>query len=133
MSIELKRKIAFIIYELISGITLGILALSLSEKLWKNPDSVIIMFLFFFIISIIGISIPGYFYLKLYGNIEVFIGAVFSSIVWVLFGIFVYIILAFFIGVVFLATMELGLIFPIIFGVIGFNHFAFGIKKTTSP
>lgn len=133
MSIELKRKIVFIIYELISGITIGILALSLSEKIWKYTDSVIVLFLFVYIISIIGIAIPGYFYLKLYGNIEVYVGAIFSSIVWALFGIFVYIILTYFIGVVFLATMELGLIFPIIFGVIGFNHFAFGIKKTTSP
>lgn len=133
MSIELKRKLIFIISELIAGITIVHFALFLSEKLWKYPDSVILMLLFVFIISIIGISIPGYFYLKLYGNIEVFIGAIFSSIVWVLFGIFVYIILAYFIGIDFLATMELGLIFPVIFGIIGFNHFAFGIKKTNSP
>jgi len=131
MSIELKRKIFFIISELIAGITIVYFALFLFEKLWKHPDSVIIMLLFIFIISIIGISIPGYLYLKLYGNKEVFIGAVFSLIVWELFGIFAYIILAYFIGIVFLATMELGIIFPIIFGVIGFNSFAFGIKKTS--
>jgi hypothetical protein len=131
MSIELKRKIVFIILELISGITIGLFALSVSEKLWKYTDSIIVVFLFVYIISIIGIAVPGYFYLKLYGNIEVYVGAIFSSIIWALFGIFAFIILAYFIGVAFLPTMEAGLIFPLIFGVIGFNHFAFGIKKIT--
>ena len=133
MSIELKRKVFFIISELISGITLGLFALYVSDKLWEYTDSIIIVFLFVYIISIIGIAIPGYFYLKLYGNIEVYVGAIFSSIVWALFGIFTYIILTYFIGINFLATREAGLIFPLIFGVIGFNHFAFGIKKAISP
>jgi hypothetical protein len=132
MSIEIKRRIVFIILELISGITIGLFTLSLSEKLWKFTDSMIVVFLFVYIISIIGIAVPGYFYLKLYGNKEVYIGAIFSSIVWAFFGIFAYIILTYFIGIAFLSTMQAGLIFPLIFGVIGFNHFAFGIKKYTS-
>src|SRR5438046_985510 len=119
MSSELKRKIVFIILELISGITIGLFALSLSEKLWKYTDSILVVFLFVYIISIIGIAFPGYFYLKLYGNKEVYIGAVFSSIVCALFGIFVYILLTYIIGIARLGTMEAGLIFPLLFGVIG--------------
>jgi hypothetical protein len=81
--------------ELISGITIGLFALSLSKKLWKFTDSIIVVFLLVYIISIIGIAVSGYFYLKLYGNKEVYTGAIFSSIVWTFFGIFIYIILTF--------------------------------------
>lgn len=132
MSTELKRKIIFVILELISGITFGFFALFISEKLWKYTDSIIVIFLFVYLISIIGLAIPGYFYLKLYANKEVFIGAVFSSIVWTLFAIFLFVILNFFVGITFLASKEAGLIFPLIFGVIGFDHFAFTIKKNSN-
>lgn len=133
MHTVLKRKIIFVVLELILGITLGLFALSISENLWKYIDSIIVAFLFVYLVSVVGLAIPGYFYLKLYGNKEIFIGAVFSAIVWTLFAIFLYIILTFFAGITFLIGKEMGLIFPLIFGVIGFNHFAFIIKKNSNP
>ena len=133
MSIELKGKIIFIILELISGITIALLTLSLSEKLWDFTDSIIVVFLFVYFISIVGIAVPGYFYIKLYGNKEVYVGAIFSSIVWTFFAIFIYIILTYFFGFTILASKEAGLIFPLIFGVIGFNQFAFNLNNNTSP
>ena len=133
MTIDLKRKITFTILELISGGAIGLLALSISEKLWSFTDSIMILFLFVYISSIFGIIIPGYIFLKLNGNQDVYIGAIFSSIVWTFFAIFIYIILTYFIGMTFLASKEAGLIFPLIFGVIGFNHFAFNLKNNTSP
>ncbi len=133
MTIDLKRKITFTILELISGGAIGLLALSISEKLWSFTDSIMILFLFVYISSIFGIIIPGYIFLKLNGNQNVYIGAIFSSIVWTFFAIFIYIILTYFIGMTFLASKEAGLIFPLIFGVIGFNHFAFNLKNNTSP
>ena len=133
MTIDLKRKITFTILELISGGANGLLALSISEKLWSFTDSIMILFLFVYISSIFGIIIPGYIFLKLNGNQNVYIGAIFSSIVWTFFAIFIYIILTYFIGMTFLASKEAGLIFPLIFGVIGFNHFAFNLKNNTSP
>ena len=133
MTIDLKRKITFTILELISGGAIGLLALSISEKLWSFTDSIMILFLCVYISSIFGIIIPGYIFLKLNGNQNVYIGAIFSSIVWTFFAIFIYIILTYFIGMTFLASKEAGLIFPLIFGVIGFNHFAFNLKNNTSP
>ena len=93
MTIDLKRKITFTILELISGGAIGLLALSISEKLWSFTDSIMILFLFVYISSIFGIIIPGYIFLKLNGNQNVYIGAIFSSIVWTFFAIFIYIIL----------------------------------------
>ncbi|MES2812865.1 MAG: hypothetical protein V4670_10390 [Bacteroidota bacterium] len=130
MTIDFKRKIVFTILELTSSITIGLFALSISEKLWNFTDSIMILFLFVYSSSILGIIIPGYFFLKLNGNKEIYIGAIASSIIWMFIAIFIYIILAFFIGIIFLGTKEAGLIFPLIFGVIGFNHFAFNIKIT---
>ena len=128
MTIDLKRKISFFILELILGITTGLLALDFSEKLWDYTDSIIIIFLFVYILSIVGIGIPGYYFLRLYGNKEVFVGAIFSSIVWILFSTFLYIILVYFLDIHVLQSKEAGLIFPLVFGVIGFNHFAFNLK-----
>ena len=128
MTIDLKRKIGFFILEIILGITIGLMALAFSEKLWEYTDSIIIIFLFVYIFSIFGIVIPGYFFLKLYGNKEVFVGAIFSAIVWTLFSTFLYIILIYFFDIEALQSKEAGLIFPLIFGVIGFNSFAYNLK-----
>jgi hypothetical protein len=131
MSIDLKRKVSFFILELILGILIGLLAVSFSEKILDYTDSIIMMFVFVYIMAMIGILIPGYFFLRLNGNKEVFIGAIFSSIVWTLFAIFLYIILAYLGGIDMLQSKESGLIFPVIFGVIGFNHFAYHLKNYT--
>ena len=128
MTVDLKRKIGFFILEIILGITIGLMALAFSEKLWEYTDSIIIIFLFVYIFSIFGIVIPGYFFLKLYGNKEVFVGAIFSAIVWTLFSTFLYIILIYFFDIEALQSKEAGLIFPLIFGVIGFNSFAYNLK-----
>lgn len=133
MTVDLKRKVSFFIIELILGITFGLFAVSYSERLSDYTDSIIIALLFVYVISIIGIAIPGYFFLKFHGNKEVFVAAIFSSTVWAFLSIFLYIILAFFVNLSILQTRESGLIFPVIFGVIGFNHFAYNLKNNTSP
>lgn len=133
MSVDLKGKISFFILELILGIVIGLLAVSFSEKIILYTDSIIIMLLFVYSMAMIGITIPGYFFLKLNGNKKVFIAAIFSSIVWTLFAIFLYTILTYFFGIEMLQSKESGLIFPVIFGVIGFNHFALNLKNYTGP
>lgn len=132
MTIDIKRKITFTILELISGSILGFFALFISEKLWSFTDSIVVIFVFVYVLSIIGVIIPGYFFLKLNGNKDIYVGAIFSSLVWTFFSIFIFIILAYFVGVKFLASKEAGLIFPLIFAIIGFNHFAFNLKNNTS-
>lgn len=133
MTVDLKRKVSFFIIELILGITFGLFAVSYSERLSDYTDSIIIALLFVYFISIIGIAIPGYFFLKFHGNKEVFVAAIFSSTAWAFLSIFLYIILAFFVNLSILQNRESGLIFPVIFGVIGFNHFAYNLKNNTSP
>lgn len=129
---NLKRKITFFTLELILGITIGLFCVygynnNMTEL---NNIPLILIFCFTYLFSIAGIAIPGYFYLKLYGNKEMYVPAIFSAMVWTLFAIFGYIILAFFISIKlpFLYSPEGGLIFILIFSVIGFNSFAFNSK-----
>lgn len=130
---NLKRKIIFFILELILGITFGLFCVYTynTNMTELNDIPLILVFCFTYIFSIAGIAIPGYFYLKLYGNKEMYVPAIFSSTVWTLFAIFLYIILAFFIpfNLTILLSPEGGLIFILIFSVIGFNSFAFNSKQ----
>ena len=80
-----------------------------------------------YLFSTIGIAIPGYYYLKFYGNIKIFIGALFSALTFIFFGFITFIMLGSF-GFSIISFEYSGLIIPLIFGVIGFNIFAFRIK-----
>jgi len=105
---------------------LGIGARKFSETYFCNFDFdfvLVINYLF----SMLGIVIPGYFYLKLFGNKKIFLGALSSCITFIFFGWILAILLIVF-DFYFVQYTYSALIIPLIFGVLGFNIFAFRIK-----
>lgn len=116
----------FFLIQLTIAIFFGIIAQKFSETYLLNISFsylLIINYLF----SIIGIALPGFYYLKLYSNRKIFIAALLSSLIFILFGFILYIL----IGALNFSIVGFeysGLIIPLLLGVIGFNIFAFKIK-----
>lgn len=116
----------FFLVELTFAFLFGIIARRFSEIYFLNISFsylLIINYLF----SIIGIAVPGFYYLKLYNNRKIFIAALLSSLIFILFGFILFILL----GALNFSIVGFeysGLIIPLLLGVIGFNIFAFKIK-----
>jgi len=127
-----KPRALFFIIEFCSATSLGLISLHISKDL-TLITSVTAELLFVYATSIIGIALPGYFYLRRYGKLSIYIGAIFSSVAWTFLAIFIYIISAYFVGINILQSQEAGLFFPVLFGVVGFNIFAYNINISPPP
>lgn len=88
-------------------------------------DSISITLAFVYFAALVGILGPGYFYLRKIKHNERFVIASAFAVAWIFLAIFTYIILAFFVNLNSFQSKESGLIFPIIFGIVGFNIIAF--------
>ncbi|OYU82833.1 MAG: hypothetical protein CFE24_13940 [Flavobacterium sp. BFFFF2] len=124
-----KSRILYIILEIFLSISFGLGSPQLLFK-YNWTESLMLSFLLIYLTALSGVAIPGYFYLKKYGNIEIYIGALFTAIAWTFLAFFLYIILVFFVHIDLLASPEAGLIFPVLFGIFGFNHFVIKVEKT---
>jgi hypothetical protein len=120
------RNLIFFLMELLMATVIGIVVRKFSEIYLFEIDFSYVL-IFNYLLSTLGIAIPGYYYLKFYGNKEIFVGALFSALTFIFFGFIAFLLL----GALNFSVVGFdnsGLIIPIIFGVIGFNIFAFGIK-----
>ena len=117
-----------------------IIEICLAVVLWQSTlsavgnnlilDSLLATLSFVYLSTLVVAFIPGYIYLKSINKQDNFIFAVSSAIGWTFLAVILYIILAFLADIHFLQSKEAGFIFPILFGLIGFNLILF---KSTSP
>ncbi len=121
------KKAILILFQLILGTLLGIITYHKFKDLGLF-DIIIIHFM-----ATVGIAIPGFMYLKTEKNLYAFLPSFMFGIVSIMFGIFIYIVLAYFILSRFdiLSTEISAILIPVSIGIIGFNIFAFNINKTS--
>lgn len=125
-----SNKITVSTIQFLLSLIFGLFSIKFSNYYWLITDSIFFFLGITYFFALLGIIIPGYIYIKLCGDGETFIFSLFSSIAFIFISVFLYIILTYLFSFEILASREVGLIFPLSFGIIGFNIFAFSKKKT---